>query len=362
MGFFDTTPATTTQTSSGTTTANPWATASPLLTSMAQYYGGLNPAMTSQQQQAGQNLWTSAGGLPNYLPQASKSVQGVFNAAGMLPASYQNLQTNLSGLANPANLNPYGTPGFGEALNTLNQNIMNTVKGQYAAAGREPSGAGGEAKTAALGLAQGEAPLIQDQYNRNVGNLMTANQTLANAGINTAQAIGGNMQQALAGAGLLPSLGMAPSMAQWQVANQLQQQPFANAQPGLAAAMGLGGMGGTTTANQTQTGIQKPAENQFSNLIGDISGIAGTIGSLWPKSDRRAKTDIKDIGRTHDDQKIYSFRFKGSPTHQIGMMADEVEKKTPQAVATDPAGLKHVSYNLATRKAATMGMLQDARR
>ena len=68
----------------------------------------------------------------------------------------------------------------------------------------------------------------------------------------------------------------------------------------------------------------------MANWIGGLTGAAGLIGAF---SDRRLKTDVKDIGRTHDKQKIYSYRLKGSNVPQIGMMADEVEEKAPEAVS-----------------------------
>ena len=155
-GFFDTSPATTTQTTNQTNTANPWDPAQGLLKSTIGDYSGLSTAMTPQQQAASANLWGAAGALPNMLPSATGAVQGIFNNAGMIPAAYNTLQTNLSGLANPANLNPYQTPGFSDALNTLTSNITNQVKGSYAASGRSPSGAGTMPQTLARGLMQGE--------------------------------------------------------------------------------------------------------------------------------------------------------------------------------------------------------------
>jgi len=359
------TPATTTQNQSSTTTQNPWATAQPLLNNLVGGYMGVNPAVTGAQAQAGQNLISSAAGIPNLTPQATQSVQNIFGSAGMLPATWGQVSGNLSPIAGMSS-NPYQTPGFGDALNTLTQNITNTVKGQYAASGRSPSGAGDYAQSLGRGLMQGEAPILQDQYNKNIGNIMSANQMLSNAGINTSQAMSGNMLAALQGAGLLPSVAMAPATAQMGAANAVYGQPIQNLNQVLTPAMGLGGMGGTTTGQGYATGTQTPANDPMSNILGGIIGGAGALGSLGgagglpallKMSDRRAKTDIKDIGRTHDDQKIYSYRFKGSMMPQIGMMADEVEKKTPEAVMTGPEGLKRVRYDMATRKAAKMGMM-----
>jgi len=270
-----------------------------------------------------------------------------------LPSTWGQVSGNLSPIAGMS-ADPYKTPGFSDALNTLTQNITNTVKGQYAASGRSPSGAGDYAQSLSRGLMQGEAPILQDQYNKNLSNIMSANQMLTNAGIGTSQAMSGNMMSALQGAGLLPSLAMGPAAAQYQAANQVYGQPIQNLNMLTTPAMGLGGMGGTTTGVGTATGTQTPANDPWANVIGGISGAAGLLGAF---SDRRLKTDIKDVGRTHDNQKIYSYRFKGSNVPQIGMMADEVEGKTPEAVETGPEGFKRVRYDKATRKAAKMGMM-----
>jgi len=361
------TPATTTQMQNSTTTQDPWASAMPLLNNLIGGYMGVNPAVTGAQAQAGQNLEKAAGGILNLTPQATQAVSQIFNNAGILPANWSQVKGNLSPIAGMS-ANPYQTPGFSDALNTLTQNITSNVKGAYAGSGRDPSGAGTMPQTLARGLMQGEAPVIQSQYNQNLGNIMNANQMLSNAGIANVGAMGQNMQQALSGAGLLPSLAMGPAMAQMGAANTVYGQPIQNLNQLLTPAMGLGGMGGTTTGQGYATGTQTPANDPWANVLGGVIGGAGMLGSLGGtgglpalmgmfKSDRRAKTDIKDIRRTHDNQKIYSYRFKGSMMPQIGMMADEVEKKTPEAVMTGPEGLKRVRYDMATRKAAKMGMM-----
>jgi hypothetical protein len=356
MGFFDTSPAKTEQTSSSTTTANPWDPAQPLLKKVVGDYGNLDPSLTGQQTTAGGNLWNAASSIPSLAPQATGAVQNIFQNAGMLPDAYKAMQGNLSPIAS-MNVNPWQTPGFSDAMNTMMGNITNKVKDVYASSGRSPSGAGTFGKSEALGLTQGMAPIIQDQYNKNLANMMSANSQLLTGGINTSSGMSNQMLTALQGAGMIPGISMAPATAQWGAANAIQGQPFANMNPLLAASMGLGGMGGTTQATGTQTGTQEPASSGISNVLGAISGIAGLAGKL-PFSDRRLKTDVKDIGRTHDNQKIYSYRFKGSSMPQIGMMADEIEKKTPDAVQRDPtSGYKRVRYDLATRKAAKMGMM-----
>ena len=62
-------------------------------------------------------------------------------------------------------------------------------------------------------------------------------------------------------------------------------------------------------------------------------------------SDRRTKEDIEKVGKTSDGQNVYSFAYKADPEHRkhVGLMAQEVEKKHPEAVRTF-GGVKHVDY------------------
>lgn len=368
----DSSPATTTQNQNTTTTSNPWATATPLLNNLIGSYTGVNPAVTPAQSNAAQGLQTAAAGIPNLTPQATNAIQQMFSQnPGMLTSTLGQTQANLSPITS-ASLNPWQTPGFSDAMNTLTQNITNATKGVYAGSGRDPSGAGDFGKSLAYNIAGAEAPAVASQYNANVGNLTNASQILQNAGISTEQALGGNVMQALQGAGVLPSLAMAPATAQFQAANTAYGLPIQNINALLQPAATLGGMGGTTTGTGYMTGTQTPANNPFMNILGGATagaGILGALGSaggssgiaglapLLAMSDRRAKTNIKDIGRTHDNQKIYSFQYKGHPAPQIGMMAQEIEKKTPEAVVTAPDGLKRVNYDLATRRAQKLGMM-----
>ena len=72
---------------------------------------------------------------------------------------------------------------------------------------------------------------------------------------------------------------------------------------------------------------------------GTFSGIAGLF------SDRRLKTNIKQIGVADNGLNIYSYKYVwGGPT-QLGYMADEVEKIVPQAVG-ESNGYKTVNYGM----------------
>ena len=72
--------------------------------------------------------------------------------------------------------------------------------------------------------------------------------------------------------------------------------------------------------------------------------MIGGLGGLFALSDERAKTDKDKIGETKDGMGIYSYRYKGTPQKQIGLMAQEVKKKKPQAVRKGADGLLRVNY------------------
>jgi hypothetical protein len=88
---------------------------------------------------------------------------------------------------------------------------------------------------------------------------------------------------------------------------------------------------------------------QQNALLGGLFGL-GAAG-VYKYSDRRLKTKIKKIGKTSDGMNLYSYRYKGSDEPQIGLMAQEVVKKKPEAVATMPNGLMAVDYDKALEAA-----------
>jgi hypothetical protein len=106
---------------------------------------------------------------------------------------------------------------------------------------------------------------------------------------------------------------------------------------------GIGSQAGGTSEG-TGTSTQK----ESGNWLGKAVGLGAT---LFGMSDERVKRDIQEIGATHDGQPIYSYRFAGSPKTEIGLMAQEVEQRHPEAVA-EIGGLKHVNYAAATADAA----------
>lgn len=87
----------------------------------------------------------------------------------------------------------------------------------------------------------------------------------------------------------------------------------------------------------------KQKVGQQNAMIGGIASIAGTALGGWAKSDRRLKTDIARVGTLDNGLPVYSYRFKSGGPVQIGLMAQEVERMTPEAVR-EFGGVKHVNY------------------
>lgn len=112
---------------------------------------------------------------------------------------------------------------------------------------------------------------------------------------------------------------------------------------GIGSSLG-GGIGG---------GSGWAANNTFGGAgPGGTGGLYVGPGAYTP-SDRRLKQDIKKVGKLDDGTNVYSYKYKGGGLSQLGVMAQEVEKKYPEAVADMPSGFKGVNYSeLADRVAA----------
>lgn len=122
--------------------------------------------------------------------------------------------------------------------------------------------------------------------------------------------------------------------------SQVSQPNFVNANMPTIPTTDTAGLINTNYNQRLQAWQQNQAGTQ--NLLGGLFGLGASI-----ISDRRMKTEIKEVGKTKDGQKIYSYKYKtGGPIH-IGLMADEVEKKNPDAVMTLPTGVQAVNYEKA---------------
>lgn len=242
-------------------------------------------------------------------------------------------------------MNPYLQNAMGATaaqLQNINQQQQQQLLGQSISQGAFGGDRGKVAQAALMNqqnLATGNvlANMANQGYQSAAQNYLTglgqqgslANQ-FGNLGLG-AQTAGLAGAQAQIGAG---TLGQQTNQAGLSALyNQFQQQqayPFQTAQFLANIAEGTGALSGSTTTSTQPMGL-------FGNL-----------------SDERAKENIEPIGKTFDGQNIYKFNYKGDPNAQVGLIAQDVEKRNPNAVH-EQGGLKYVDYDKATANAAHRG-------
>lgn len=236
-----------------------------------------------------------------------------------------------------------------QQFDTQNQRQLMDVRANAAKQGAL-GGSGRQVAEALTKEAQMNAqnPVIANLYSQGYGQALNAAQTDASRQLQAAGVagnLGSQAQQAnytdinaLLGIG-----GMQQGLQQQQYdtatanAQQKAAYPYQNLQWLSGIATGLGGASGTTSTGEQVT----PGPSLGQQLIG-----AGTA-ALGFMSDERVKRDIEEVGQTYDGQPIYRYRYAGDPRTQIGLLAQEVETRHPEAVG-GVGGIKTVNYKTAT--------------
>lgn len=356
--------------------------------------GQLNPLISSSglnptEQGAINQLTTNAQAGNPYAPAISQNATSLLAGGGaqnQAPAVQQNLANytaETQPLASNTNYDPTQNPAVQAALQAIQTQVTNQTNSQFAAAGRSGSGQNNEAL--ALGLSQGEAPVLLNQYNQNVQNQQAAAQNLYNAGNTTQGALAGMQTQANAneqagataagGALNAQNYGANATLAAQQLGQSIPAQNL-----GLLAQIGIPIAGMSTTSSGSGTSNTTNTPSIMSD-IGQAVGIGtqlfgggssgsagptsvggaplssngqsniGMLQSLFNFSDQRLKEDILRVGALFDGTPVYRYRYKGHDAFQIGLMAQDVEQTTPDAVI-EINGYKAVNYHTATEKAA----------
>lgn len=197
-----------------------------------------------------------------------------------------------------------GQQGFGQGMTTAQQ---------QAALAQQLYGQGAQA-------AQVQQALGQGLYGIGAG----VSQGLAGLGTGAQQAALQGGQAQLAAGTVEQQTQQAQNQALYNQFLQQQGYPFQVAQFLANIAMGTGALSGSTTTT-----------TQPSSFF----------------SDERLKEDVEPIGKTFDGQQIVRFKYKGEPGTRIGLVAQDVEKKHPEAVGL-AGGYKTVDYDAATDEAA----------
>jgi hypothetical protein len=285
-------------------------------------------------------------------------------------ASEANLQDTASGKYLTGS-NPY----LDELIAKSTRDASNQVASRFAASGRYGSGNFATALADTTGRIATEARAADYEQER-------ARQMQANQQIDAAKMARMGLANQTTGAALQLKSGlsqMAPSIDQARQnlsympyltklgVGQIQDEApwktlglYAGVEGPLAQAFGEqtaeSQSHATRVTDETKQGYENKKTTQedspLKSLLGGASLLTGPFGKL---SDVRAKTDVQKVGELDDGQNVYSYRYKGDPTPEIGLLAQEVEKVRPEAVATGPDGFKRVDYAAATRPAKTKG-------
>lgn len=111
------------------------------------------------------------------------------------------------------------------------------------------------------------------------------------------------------------------------------------------AGIQLGQQNSANLANwQSNVSSAKNAQSAQNAQVG-ASVATAALSALALFSDKRLKTDIKKVGKTEKGLPIYTYKMKGSPKTQMGVMAQDVEKEQPDALAILGGGWKGVRYD-----------------
>jgi hypothetical protein len=272
-----------TQTQSSTTA--PWTQAQPALSGILSQLGtGLNnTGLTGAETGAINQLEQNAGQASQFAPQIKQYATdllgggGATDQSGAVNANYQRYVDQTNPLASNTNYDPYSTPGFKDALSTTIADITNGTNGQFAAAGRDFSGANSMAL--GRGIMQGIAPTIAAQYNQNVQNQQGAAGNLYQGGNTNAGILSGFQQQALANKGAgVTAAGAANDAANAGANATLQAEAQRRGIPvqalGLLAQIGIpiAGLGSQSTG-QSQGTQQMSGADQFAKIAGGVSNL-----------------------------------------------------------------------------------------
>ena len=153
--------------------------------------------------------------------------------------------------------------------------------------------------------------------------------------------------------------GMSPAQAQMQARQGMMTagaQGLQQFQQGFQGQQQLG-MQGFTNAMTNQQGLNENIAQSYISQVQADNAARGANMSMGMDvvsgllSDRRAKKDIKKVGKLDTNNlPVYTYKYKGDKSNKthIGLMAQDVERVRPSAVIMNEAGTKFVNYKKAT--------------
>lgn len=350
-----------------------------------QQYGGEFVAPINTQQQAGITETNRAADTASpyfaaatgTLNDAQAGTTGINQAATGLAAASAG-QVNPSDL-DAASIQKYLSPYLGTVLGSesalLNQNNQQQQAGQLGTAISSGAFGGDRTGLAAANLEQQQnlanANIYSNILNQGYGQALSTAQQQQGVGLAAGQA----NRAALANAGQeLSQIGATQYGEGANTATTLAGLGTGRQTAGLQGAQAQLAAG--TVQQQTQQAQDTALYNQFlqqqsypfqvdqflANIAEGTGALSGSTTTTQQPggffSDEWLKEDMEPIGKTFDGQPIYRYKMKGDHRDQIGLSAQEVEKKHPHAVGL-AGGYRWVDYGKATEAAANRGHFSE---
>lgn len=231
------------------------------------------------------------------------------------------------------------TPGYQFQLQQGNENVLRNA----AATGQLASG---KTNLDLQRYGQGLADQTYQQYVANLMPFLNVAGGAASGGAGVLTGLGQGLNQSFTGQGTA-AYGADTSAANAQANADLAKNSASANMWGL-----LGNLGGSALNFAGGGGF-----SSLANAFGGGGAGKGINGMTF--SDERLKEDIEPVGELYDGQGIYRYRYIGDPTPRIGLMAQEVEQRNPEAVA-EIGGFKAVDYRAATEYASKLAHFLEA--
>ena len=273
-------------------TTAPWEPAQGTLQGILGQVNNLlpNTGLNAGESGALNTIINNSNATSQFNPQINGVTSSLLNGGGAMAqapnvqAGYNQYAANTSPLANNTNYDPMSTPGIGDQLQALKDQISTSVNGSFAAAGRD--GSAYNQKALGQGISAGLAPILTNQYNQNVQNQQGAAGNLYNASNTNAGLLTGLQQQNLTnqqagvnqvGTGLQAQNAGATTALQ----AYLQQQGIPIQNLGLLASIGvpIAGLGGQSTGSSSGTNQMSGAQ-QFATISGGLGNLFKGLGAL----------------------------------------------------------------------------------
>ena len=225
-------------------------------------------------------MWGAAQNTVNQLPNpgvAAANMGSSFSGgdpSGLLGPALAAYQKSVSPIAGMS-ADPMSNPETQNLLQAIQDQTTQSINGQFAGAGRSMSGY--NTKDLAMGLSEGEAPTLFNQYNQNLSNIQGASSGLLGANQTTASQEGANESAGLQMTTAAPAAALLPATAAQTASNTPMTNEAQLAALGQNLTLPIAGLGGSGSGSSqgTATNSLLSQLGQVGNLLGGLFGVTG---------------------------------------------------------------------------------------